>query len=131
MNLGLTFLLELFTKIDSDLFNAEFDTNKLFDRLGLSKSHANRKIKSITKLSPNQLLQELRLRHSLKLLRAADLSISEIAYDCGFNSPDVFYKGLSQEIWGSTHFFCQVKKANGSFVSAFGSKVTVERVISI
>ena len=89
---ALQFLTELFTKIDPDLFDSEFNTEKLFDKLGLSKSQANRKIKSLTDLSPNKLLQELRLRHALKELHSGNRSVSEVAYQTGFNSPAYFTK---------------------------------------
>lgn len=76
------------TKIDQPNFKSE-DFNKI---LGLSKSQTYRKIKILTGIAPNQLIQEFRLRKSLKYLRHNSNAVSEIAYNLGFNSPTYFAK---------------------------------------
>lgn len=75
-------------KMDDPEFRSE-DFNSI---LGLSKSQTYRKIKSLTGIAPNQLIQEFRLRKSLKYLRQDAVTVSEIAYDLGFNSPVYFAK---------------------------------------
>ena len=54
------------------------------------QSKVYRKIKSLTGMAPNQLIQELRLRRSIELLQQKSHTIEEIAYNSGFNSPSYF-----------------------------------------
>lgn len=84
------FLFQLFNILDKKLYEPDFKSNELYSLLGLSKSQAYRKIKSLTEIAPNQLIQELRLRHSLINLKQNGKTISEIAFDLGFNSPTYF-----------------------------------------
>jgi len=85
-----SFLFQLIDSINKDLFNPDFRSEDLSRTMGLSKSQTYRKIKSLTGLAPNQLIQELRLRQSLKNLRINRQTIAEIAYDLGFSSPTYF-----------------------------------------
>ena len=89
-NEDFSFLFQLNDSINKDLFNPDFKSEDLSRTLGLSKSQTYRKIKSLTGLAPNQVIQELRLRQSLKNLKANRQTIAEIAYDLGFSSPTYF-----------------------------------------
>lgn len=60
--------------------------------LGFSKSQFYRKMIEITKQSPNVFLKGFRLQKSLQLLNSRRGSISEIAFETGFNSPAYFSK---------------------------------------
>ncbi|PKL82284.1 MAG: hypothetical protein CVV24_10925 [Ignavibacteriae bacterium HGW-Ignavibacteriae-3] len=81
------FLFKLFEVIKNKLNDPTFISEDLYESMGLSKSKTYRKIKALTGIAPNQLLQEIRLRNSLKSLKQNDKTISEIVYDSGFNSP--------------------------------------------
>ncbi len=84
------FLLQLFDILNEQLNNQDFKSETLNKLLGLSKSQAYRKIKALTGVAPNQLLQELRLRKSLRSIGQNSKNIAEIAYDLGFSSPTYF-----------------------------------------
>ncbi len=84
------FIFELFKILNKKLADPDFKSEDLNTALTLSKSKVYRKIKSLTHLAPNQLIQELRLRKSIKLLQQKSNTIGEIAYDSGFNSPTYF-----------------------------------------
>ncbi len=86
------FLFQLFDVLNNKLYHPEFKSEDFSEALGLSKSQTYRKIKTLTGLPPNQLIQELRLRKSLKNLKESGKTISEIAFDLGFNSPAYFAK---------------------------------------
>jgi len=84
-------LLVNVAKLISDNFDqTKFTSQHLIDHLGLSKSQAYRMLKSLTGFAPNQLIQEYRLQKSLDLLQAGGHTVSEAAYDSGFNSPTYF-----------------------------------------
>lgn len=86
----LNFLGQLFKILEKELDNPGFNVESLGSAMGLSKSQAYRKINTLTAMSPNALIQEVRLRQSLESLRQHQLSVSEVAYNCGFSSPTYF-----------------------------------------
>ncbi|KAA3617319.1 MAG: DUF4242 domain-containing protein [Calditrichaeota bacterium] len=96
-----SFLLQVSEELKNNLINPEFKSDNLHELLGLSKSQTYRKIKSLTGLAPNQLIQEARLILSLKQIKKSGKTISEIAYDSGFNSPTYFAK-IFKKRFGST-----------------------------
>lgn len=73
-----------------NLNNSAFNTDVLSKQLGLSKTQAYRKISSFFGISPKKLLSELRLLHAAKALAERGKTVSEVAYDSGFNSPTYF-----------------------------------------
>ena len=86
------FSFDLFDILENKIDQPELKSEDFNIMLGLSKSQMYRKIKSLTGIAPNQLIQEFRLRKSLKCLKQQSKTISEIAYDLGFNSPSYFAK---------------------------------------
>ena len=89
-NADFSFLFQLVDSINKELFNPDFKSEDLSGIMGLSKSQTYRKIKALTELAPNQIIQELRLRQSLKNLKGNSQTIAEIAFDLGFNSPTYY-----------------------------------------
>ena len=93
--------LEKFLKMLMDYFDKEWNNpalnvETLSVALGVSKSQANRKIRSLAAKSPNQLIQEIRLQKSLAFIRLNNKTISEIAYDSGFSSPTYFSRAFKK-----------------------------------
>ena len=89
-NENFLFLFRLFDIFDKNLHDPNFKSGNLYTLLGLSKSQTYRKLKSLTGMAPNHLIQELRLRQSLKDIKRGNQTIAEIAYNLGFNSPTYF-----------------------------------------
>ncbi len=83
-------ILKILTIFETEIHNANFNLDKIYKLLGLSKAQTFRKIKSITGLAPGQFIQELRLHESLYILKNKSKTIAEIAYDLGFSSPTYF-----------------------------------------
>ncbi len=73
-----------------NLGNSVFNANALSKHLGLSKTQAYRKISALFGIPPKRLLSELRLLHAAKALTTNGKTVSEVAYDSGFNSPTYF-----------------------------------------
>ena len=84
------FLELLFKAIETQWMLPDFKSESLPSMLGISKSQLYRKLKSLTGLSPNQLIQEIKLRNAVRELCNGELSVSQVAYDTGFNSPTYF-----------------------------------------
>ena len=111
-NEDFVFSFQLFDILNKKINQSEFKSDDLFGLLGLSKSQAYRKIKSLTGIAPNQLIQEIRLRKSLKCLRQHSKTISEIAYDLGFNSPSYFAKLFRKRFNITPSHFTKISKGS-------------------
>lgn len=84
------FLDKMFHILNDELYKSDFKSKALYSLLAMSKSRAYRKMKALTGMASNKLIQELRLHQSLKFLKKKSKTISEIAYDLGFSSPTYF-----------------------------------------
>lgn len=62
----------------------------------VSPFHFSRIFKTVIKTSPHQYLNSVRLTHARVLLMESNLPVSDIAYDCGFNSPEHFVTAFKQ-----------------------------------
>src|SRR5690606_12831014 len=63
-----------------NLNNSGFNSTALCKQLGLSKTHAHRKISSLFGKPPNKLLCDTRLIYAARALKKGDRTVSEIAY---------------------------------------------------
>ncbi|MEN8250777.1 MAG: nickel-binding protein [Bacteroidota bacterium] len=86
----LKLLMELSETINSNFNRSGFKSEDLTALLGLSKSQAYRKIKFLTGMAPNQLIQEFRLQKAISHIMKSKKTMAEIAYESGFNSPTYF-----------------------------------------
>lgn len=89
-------LRQLFRVLDAELTNPDFSIDKLNRTLGLSKATSYRAITLLTGMSPSRLIQELRFRQALGMLRNHQKTVAEIAYDTGFSSPTYFTRAFKQ-----------------------------------
>ena len=70
--------------------NPELKMDDLGDELGMSRVQLYRKVKALTGISPVELLREMRLQRGYNLLLSTTKSVSEIAFEVGFNTPSYF-----------------------------------------
>ncbi|WP_149277303.1 nickel-binding protein [Pareuzebyella sediminis] len=84
------FCTELYEMLQTTYNNSNLNSSDLARKLGMSKAQTYRKIKALTGLSPNSMIREYRLRHSLKQLKQNENTVAEIAYGLGFNSATYF-----------------------------------------
>jgi len=84
------FINSIVSNVNENLTNSDFNCSKLTVALGLSKSQAYRKIKALTGIAANRLIQEIKLRYALRALKRSSNTVAEIAYYHGFNSPTYF-----------------------------------------
>ena len=70
--------------------------NEIADVAEISRSNLFAAFKQYLKISPHQYLLKLRINRAKQLLAAGEKSIKEIAFDCGFESLEVFYRQFSR-----------------------------------
>jgi signal transduction histidine kinase/ligand-binding sensor domain-containing protein/DNA-binding response OmpR family regulator len=100
--IGITSLDEkLMTKalkiVEENINDTDFSVEKLSQELGFSRVHLYKKLMSITGKSPIEFIRLVRLKRAAQLLRESQLTISEIAYEVGFNDPRYFSKQFKLE----------------------------------
>ncbi|MFS4482770.1 two-component regulator propeller domain-containing protein [Hyunsoonleella sp. 2307UL5-6] len=76
--------------VKENISNQDFNIAQFSEELGVSRSMLFTKIKAWTNSTPNDFIQEIRLKYASKLLEINRLNISEIAYEVGFKRPKYF-----------------------------------------
>ena len=54
--------------------------------IGITQFHFSRLFKQSTGMSPHQYVMQQRIERAKQLLKKADISIADIAFNCGFSS---------------------------------------------
>lgn len=86
------FLQSIKQKIEQHLLNDNFGPDELAREIGLSKSQLLRKIRAVANVSTSIYIRNIRLEFAKEKLINNTGSISEIAYETGFSSPNYFSK---------------------------------------
>ena len=86
------FLNRLNEEIDKNISNSDFSIESLTDKLFISRSNLQRKLKSICGFTPGDYLRTYRLKKAAQLLLEDGLRINEVSYEVGFSSPSYFTK---------------------------------------
>lgn len=83
--------------IDKNINNPDLDVDYLASHLNMSRPTLYRKIKSISNLSPNELINISRLKMSAALLKQGNLKIYEISELVGYSSQTHFGRIFSKQ----------------------------------
>ena len=93
-----TFIQEVIRLVDENLQNPDFKIDDLAETMNMSRAVFYRKIKTFTGASPIDLVKEMRLKRALELLDADTYSLSEVAYQSGFSSPQYFSRVFKEQM---------------------------------
>jgi signal transduction histidine kinase/CheY-like chemotaxis protein/ligand-binding sensor domain-containing protein len=85
------FLSRLYALFDANLSDPSFGLEQMLSELGMSRTNLFRKVKALTGLTAHGLQRNYRLKQAIQLLRSG-VSVSETAYQVGFDSPAYFSK---------------------------------------
>lgn len=91
------FLIKLKTILDEHITKASFNSTSLAKAMDMSRMQLHRKLKAITGIATTEFIRNERLKLALPLLKTSDLTISEVAYQVGFNSVSYFIKCFKNE----------------------------------
>jgi len=86
------FLMRMNKIIEDNFSNSELNVSFLADKLNISRSGLFAKIKTLAELTPNEMIQMVRLKRAAQLLREGRYTVSEISYMVGFSNPSYFSK---------------------------------------
>jgi AraC-like DNA-binding protein len=83
--------------VENNISDSEFSVEKLSKELGMSRVHLYKKLTALTGKTPIEFIRIMRLKRAVQYLEKSQLSISEIAYEVGFNDPRYFSKYFKAE----------------------------------
>jgi len=88
--LDVKFMEDILSEIKQNYLNTEFNVNQIIEKMGMSRSLFYKKFKSLSDQSINDLIKTFRLKKAVNLLADGNLTVSQVAYDCGFTDPAYF-----------------------------------------
>jgi AraC-like DNA-binding protein len=96
--------------VEDNIAEADFSVEDLSHELGMSRVHLYKKLLALTGKAPLEFIRTIRLQRAAQLLEKSQLSISEVAYKVGFNSPKYFAKYFKDEFGMLPSAYVQHKK---------------------
>ena len=96
-NPKLQFIQKVIKLIQEDISNSNFGSEELAKKLVISESQLYRKIKAITEKSTAIFIRTIRLQFAKELLTSSNKTVSEVAYEVGFNDPSWFSRAFKEE----------------------------------
>ncbi len=83
--------------VEENMANAEYTVEQLSEAMSMSRVYLYKKILSLTGKTPIEFIRIIRIRRAANLLEKSQLTVSEIAYQVGFNNPKYFTKLFKEE----------------------------------
>lgn len=91
------FLAKMTKLIEDNLGNTELSVLFLADHLNISRSGLFTKLKALTDVTPNEMIQTVRLKRAAQLLAEGRYLVSEVCYMVGFSNPSYFTKCFTKQ----------------------------------
>lgn len=91
------FLDKLNKVIQANLEDTELDVDKLAKEMNMSRTNLFRKVKSMSDLTPNDLINLTRLKKAAELLAEGDYKIYEVCDLVGYGSPSNFGRNFFKQ----------------------------------
>lgn len=107
------FLEKLNDIIYKKLGEPELDVEHLADTMNMSRATLYRKIKAITDMTPNELINIARLKKGAELLASADYKVYEVADLTGFSSQTHFGRSFIKQFGISPSEYMALKREEG------------------
>lgn len=79
------------------MVDEDFTVDVLASEVGMSRSQLHRKLVALTDLSATEFIRSYRLNLAREKIENNTGTISEIAYEVGFNSPSYFSKAFKEK----------------------------------
>lgn len=83
------FLNKLYAYLKDEIKNPTLSVDILAETMAMSRSTLNRKLKALLNISTNEFIKQYRLQQAVELIHSG-LSIKEVAFQVGFDSPSYF-----------------------------------------
>ena len=91
------FLERVLAVVEANLGDEHFDIESLASEVAMSRAQLHRKLKALTNQSSGQFILSIRLQRAADLLKQNAATVSEIAYQTGFNNPSYFARCFKKQ----------------------------------
>ena len=108
------FLKQALEVVEKNMDNPEFSVENFSNDMYMNRVTLYRKILSITGRTPIDFIRSIRLKRAAQLLEKSGMSVAEIAYEVGFNSPKNFSKFFKEEFKVLPSQYAANKKEKGA-----------------
>lgn len=106
--------IHMISKYISTNFRQELSLKTLSKIFAMSESHLSRKFKASTGIGLNEYINYVRITNAEKLLRENELSITQIAEQCGYNDSNYFSTVFKRVTGMTPHKFTSALSAHSS-----------------
>lgn len=90
------FMERLMTVMEKNISNGAFSVEQFCSMAGYGRTVFFNKLKSLTGLSPNEYIREVRIKRAAQLLEVGEYTVSQITYMVGMNDSRYFSKCFKQ-----------------------------------
>ncbi|MFK7776070.1 MAG: two-component regulator propeller domain-containing protein [Saprospiraceae bacterium] len=91
------FVTQVRELIEVRMEDTSFGVAEISKEIFKSRTQVHRKLKALTGLATGEFIHHVKLYHALHLIQSTDKSITEIAFDCGYNELAYFSKLFSKK----------------------------------
>jgi len=91
------FLEKIKNSVDEQMSNPDFSVESLAKEVAMSRVQLHRKLKSLTDLSPSDIIRDIRLAKAAELLKEGELNVTEVTYEIGISSLSYFSKAFKEK----------------------------------
>lgn len=91
------FVAKVREAVETHLNDTDFTVEQLCKKVFMSHSQLHRKLDALTGYSPNKFIRMIRLNKAKELMKNPSNSITQVAYECGYNDPGYFARVFKQE----------------------------------
>ena len=95
------FIEDTIALLEKRFSDPDFGVSQMQEELGMSKTQLHRKLRALTNEAPGELLRNFRLKRAAQLIRQNSNTVTQIAFEVGFNNPSYFTKCF-RELYGMT-----------------------------
>lgn len=106
------FLNKIRAVILNRIDDPELGIQDLCRAVHLSRTQVHRRLKRKTGKSATHYIRSVRLKHACKLLSDTDLSVTEVAMECGFEDPAFFSRVFKEEFGQPPSAYREGEKTN-------------------
>lgn len=79
-------------------YHSEININNVAEHIGISERYLRSLFSQHLNLSPLDYLNQIRINKAVELLRNTEMSIKEVCFQCGFQSPQYFSRIFKQQM---------------------------------
>lgn len=91
------FILKAKSTVESRLSDSHFSADEFSELMDMSRSNLHRKLKALTDQTTTEFVRTIRLHKAAQLLQQTNLTVSEVAYQVGFESLPYFSKTFQEQ----------------------------------